>query len=403
MLSDLTGKGTMERRVDVLVIGAEHGRFRCFGGTSTRWGGALIPFQSADLDPEDWPVSLYDLTPYVAELEALFGLEEGPYTDEGFPFELGKDFVNRLGKWPPFRKRNVASLLGAKARSLSNLDLWLNATVIRIETGSADAPVRVVARSAKGDTITVVSDRLIIAAGAIETTRLALLIDRQNGEVISSVSPALGRNFSDHISLPVAEITPTRPAELNRIVGFRFGSAGGMCNIRFEITETTALRGRLAPSFTHIGFEVDKPGGFDALREVFCYFQMRRLPPVRVGINLLRNMPWLMRAVWWRFVHKRLLFPSGSRLVANVVIEQKPLADHRITLSPDRTDPFGVPLAAIHWQVDADDLDQIRQTADAFETTWNEPILPGSGRGDGTRPTRGRRTRIRREFFTRPG
>ena len=55
-----------------------------------------------------------------------------------------------------------------------------------------------------------------------------------------------------------------------------------------------------------------------------------------------------------------------------MVIEQKPLADLRITLSPDRTDPFGVPLAAIHSQVGADDLDHIRQTADAFETTWNE-------------------------------
>ena len=62
---------------------------------------------------------------------------------------------------------------------------------------------------------------------------------------------------------------------------------------------------------THIGFEVDKPGGFDALREVFCYFQMRRLPPVRVGINLLRNMPWLMRAIWWRFVPIR--FEAGSQ------------------------------------------------------------------------------------------
>src|SRR5262249_51242254 len=30
--------------------GAEHGRFRCLGGTSTRWGGAMIPFLPEDMD-----------------------------------------------------------------------------------------------------------------------------------------------------------------------------------------------------------------------------------------------------------------------------------------------------------------------------------------------------------------
>src|SRR5690606_13025258 len=43
--------------------GADHGRFRCLGGTSTRWGGALIPFQGADLDPGLWPVPVEELAP----------------------------------------------------------------------------------------------------------------------------------------------------------------------------------------------------------------------------------------------------------------------------------------------------------------------------------------------------
>ena len=44
--------------------GATHGRFRCLGGTSTRWGGALIPFLKEDFQPrphvglEAWPVQV---------------------------------------------------------------------------------------------------------------------------------------------------------------------------------------------------------------------------------------------------------------------------------------------------------------------------------------------------------
>ena len=33
-----------------VYAGAEHGRFRCLGGTSTRWGGAMIPFLPDDMD-----------------------------------------------------------------------------------------------------------------------------------------------------------------------------------------------------------------------------------------------------------------------------------------------------------------------------------------------------------------
>lgn len=33
-----------------LYAGAEHGRFRCLGGTSTRWGGLMIPFLPEDMD-----------------------------------------------------------------------------------------------------------------------------------------------------------------------------------------------------------------------------------------------------------------------------------------------------------------------------------------------------------------
>lgn len=359
--------------------GAAHGRFRCLGGTSSRWGGALIPFQAADLTHAAWPISMDDLAPYLEAAEQFFALESGPYSDPAFPFDLGPDHVNRLAKWPAFRLRNVANVVGAEARSLPNLDLWLNASVTQILADPSGTDVTITARSLSGDEITVAAPRLIIAAGAIETTRLTLLADRQNGGAISAVSPALGCYFSDHISIGVAEIEPRRATALNKIVGFRFDKGGGMRNIRFELGQTSALRASLPPSFVHIGFEIDQPGGFDALREVFRYLQMRRLPPMRVGVDLLRNLPWLTRAVWWRFIHQRLLFPAKSRLVAHVVIEQPAVAENRLTLHAERSDPFGLPLAEIDWRIRDEDIEKLTRTADAFGQMWQATDFAGFG------------------------
>ena len=77
--------------------GAEHGRFRCLGGSSTRWGGALIPFQAPDLLDGGWPVSIEELSVYIAEIETLFGLESGPYEDLSVLRDA--DYLARLAKW----------------------------------------------------------------------------------------------------------------------------------------------------------------------------------------------------------------------------------------------------------------------------------------------------------------
>lgn len=106
---------------------------------------------------------------------------------------------------------------------------------------------------------------------------------------------------------------------------------------------------------------------------------MRRLPPATVGIDLARNLPWLVRAIWWRFVHKRLLFPANSRLIAYMVIEQSPVLENRIALSEDHFDPLGVPLAEIDWRIGDADIDRLHRSADLFEETWKKAELSDYG------------------------
>jgi choline dehydrogenase-like flavoprotein len=79
--------------------GATSGRFRCLGGTSTRWGGALIPFQAADMESEVWPVKWKDLDSYLIELEEIFCLTHGLYDVDGVPDD--RYSPGQVGKLPP--------------------------------------------------------------------------------------------------------------------------------------------------------------------------------------------------------------------------------------------------------------------------------------------------------------
>lgn len=130
--------------------GASEGRFRCLGGTSTRWGATLIPFQQADLEGAGWPLGIDALSPYLPAAERFFGLDHGPYVDAGLPLDLGPEHVARLAKMPAFRQRNVAHLVAEELRRASRAEVWLNATVTGLEADASGTGVTVQAHAPGG-------------------------------------------------------------------------------------------------------------------------------------------------------------------------------------------------------------------------------------------------------------
>lgn len=362
--------------------GARLGRFRCLGGTSTRWGGAMIPFLAADIANAQWPVSMDDLVPYLAEVEALFRLPDGPYDlpaimiahDGAAPTHLA-----RLGKWPAFGKRNVASLLRHQIEAQDGPEVWTDANVtgFSVANGARVDAVRVAAPD--GTLHHIDAAAVYICAGAIESTRLALLLDRTCDQRLLEPHRVVGRYFHDHISSTTGTIEDADRVRLNRLAGFRF-EGEGMRNLRFELAQSSPLRTSQPPQFTHLHFAGSDDDGFAALRELFRAVQQRRLPDPAIVGSLVRHAPWLVRAVWWRFVERRVLAPAGCAIDVVSVIEQQPRADNRISLSGDNTDRFGVPLAVINWRVSDDDRATLRASAQAFANAWHTSSLTALGR-----------------------
>jgi choline dehydrogenase-like flavoprotein len=375
-------------QVGEIYTGAERGRFRCLGGTSTRWGGAMLPFQAADLalHPSgwnvEWPIALSELTSYQGEIERLFKLGGGPYdVPEIMPGPGGAPplFLSRLAKWPPFRFRNVATLLADDIHSEMGPEVWLNATATNFAFEPAGRLESVKLRSINGNILSVAARETVVAAGAIESTRLLLLADRQHEDRIFAPDNVLGRYFHDHLSAPVARLADVRRTALNRVIGFRFDGAA-MRNLRFEPSADLRAKRKIPAGFAHIAFRTDKPTAFDALRDLYRKLQRRGRPSMREVVALASGMPWLWRAVWWRLVEKRLLFPDAADLDVHIVIEQEPRADNRIGLSPRRIDRFGCALAAIDWRVHDDDAANVQATTEAFVDAWNSGSLAGLAR-----------------------
>ena len=168
-----------------------------------------------------------------------------------------QDFIARFAKWPTFKRRNVANLLKDRIDGETGIDVWINATASSFDLDREGGALRsVTARHANGRALTVNVSQIVLCAGAIETTRLLLLIDAQHGNRPFANCDALGRYFHDHISAPAAKMHARDARKLNRLAGFRFAGST-MRSLRFELSPVAQRRDSSPSAFGHISFETE--------------------------------------------------------------------------------------------------------------------------------------------------
>ncbi len=380
--------------------GASHGRFRCLGGTSTRWGGALLPFMDEDLAPRPnlvpdrgqnpgiglpaWPVSMDVLKPYTGAIETLFGLCGGGYgadflkTGNAVLSTNDPDIPPRFAKWPVFRRRNVAALLGETLENNDALTVWLNATAstfhVNRETGRLDA---VTARTTGGRSLKVQAHDFAICSGAIESTRLLLLMDHQHENRIFAGTSALGRYFHDHISAPLARIQVRDRTGLNRLAGFRF-VGNTMRNLRFEYAPAAQHQDGALAGFAHIACVAQGPSGFDAVRDLLRGIQQDGRLRLSLLPRIAADLPYLINAAYWRYGNKQLYWPRNAVHDLHMVAEQAPRAENRMTLTNEH-DRLGQPVAALDWRITSEDCATFAAFMGRFDSYWKRNGLDRLG------------------------
>ncbi|TKB77160.1 MAG: GMC family oxidoreductase [Nitrospira sp.] len=378
-----------QRLYDCTVAGLPHrgylqGRFRTLGGTSTRWGGQLLPLTALDIEHRDWigavawPLTYADLQDYYQRVEHLFGVDGYPYESgalnrwpiHGTDFDANQ-FTARYAKWPPFVRRNLARLVGKDCAESHSVEVVLHANVTEISL--SDDGTRVVSVKActlDGAVIDVKAKHVVVATGTLETIRLLLASSGVVPCGIGNHSGHLGKNFQDHLSIRAAELFP------RSIRNFEHGFApffidGTMRTARLELSADVQRDRRLLSCFGQVLFETPDDSGFAELREGLRRFQARRnpWPSVKGWTNILRDIPNMCRLGAVRFLKQRVAYPDNARFHLQVDVEQCPNSESTVSLGHDR-DVLGMPILTLNWRIKHLEKQTMQEYVRLFRHEW---------------------------------
>jgi choline dehydrogenase-like flavoprotein len=360
------------------------GRYRGFGGTAGHWGGRLVPLSLSDTSSrpymalQEWPFPVDELRDYTPELEQIFGVDGSSYEedlldqidrDHLFP-RADPDLRCRWFKCPTPLRANIGRTLKPEIVRHDGIEVWLGATVsefvVARETGRLSG---IVARNFAGRDLTVTADEFVLAAGAIESTRLLLMLDAATEGRAFQRCSVLGRYFQDHARIIVGTINAVDARKTNRLFGYRLRGQTRR-NLHLELTSTAQKTAGIASAYAEIALDLKVGSPLEIARRIFRGMQEGNFAiPAGDLKQLLVNFDYLARVAYWRLAHHQLFMPSNAGLKLEICIEQTPDWSNRIILAKE-TDTFGSPKVQLEWRLTEADERTFRMATKNVTAYW---------------------------------
>jgi choline dehydrogenase-like flavoprotein len=374
--------------------GSTLGRFRTFGGSSTQWGGQLLPYPQDVFKPvagspsTAWPIDGSDIEPYYDEVQRILQVGSLPFTDALLPAlghrptPFSEDIRLRFSKWAPFSKRNLAQTIGRDCIADRRIHLYTHANVAElfaIKDGAAKGRVthaRVV--DYRGRSFDFSADHFVVAAGTIESARILL-----SSPTIPNEHDQLGRYFHDHVSFPAAVVpAPARQEIVERLGPFFVDGVLHTCKLEAS-TALQQQRGLLSV-MAHFVIEEPQDSGIAAVRNMLVSVQQGKLRQALTQnlAPMLHGAGDVVRLAWASKVKKRRAIGKHAVMRMNIDMEQPGNASNRILISQTR-DELGLPKAVIDWRVGEAEYESAARFAqivkDSLEAAGFAPLewMPG--------------------------
>ena len=342
--------------------GVHEGRFRTYGGSTTRWGGSGIRLDASDFEKREWvrdsgwPIGFSEVEKYYPRASALLGTDAMNFDTEVFahlgftpPAFDGERVGYRFEKFAP--RPSLREVYGAKLRDSTNVTVLLHANLTRIELSPGlDHVERVHVRSLSGRSATVRAGRVAICTGAIETARILLANDAQQQRGIGNARGLVGRYLQDHPVARVATITTSDPDRLQRLFN-TFYKGGQKYAVRHPAPAGLQRREEILNAAAIVKFEAPADSPYRALKEAVLAAKRGKVGmalPQAMGRAVLRA-PSILRPVYEYVVRGRAYTPSPSIWLA-MTSEQEPNPESRVTLAEER-DALGVRKSKIDWRM----------------------------------------------------
>ncbi|MBT3240801.1 MAG: GMC family oxidoreductase [Chloroflexi bacterium] len=185
-------------------------RRRQFGGTTVSWAGRCRPLDEIDFEKKDWvlnsgwPFNKKVLDPYYERSQKLFGLDD--YSFSFFSEESDSWFDELSNKTDlsskPFLispSTNFSSTHGPALERSENIKVLLKSNVTEINLDSSGREVNsLTCKTVQGKSYFVTATVFILAAGALEITRLLLSSNQVQKNGVGNQNDLLGRYYMDH-------------------------------------------------------------------------------------------------------------------------------------------------------------------------------------------------------------
>ena len=363
-------------------------RMRALGGTSLLWAGKLIPLSRSDALPRPylglpgWPFDIAELDVYQSEIDALMRADDESFeedvSDKLDPQSLlprnDADFCLRWPKRPPAKEHNLAYVYRKEIEKIDNVEIWLGATVSKFDVDLSSGKLKALtAINHMGQSLRVVADEYLIAAGTLESTRLLLLADRQANQIISRECDALGRYFNGHLTLTVATLRPLQRTLTNRTLSDR-ATLGGDRHLHFELRPEVQEKMGVGSAFFDFGAELTEDSSLVKAKQILQGLKRHELDFDARDVELLvKDSPSLFWKAQWALMRKQHYWPPNAQVRIKIWIEQLPLAQSRISLS-EQNDALQVPMIKVEWQKTDLDEKTFRLTALKVRDYWNRHL-----------------------------
>lgn len=365
--------------------GTFDGRFRVLGGSSTRWGGQLLPYTEdvfappAGLELPSWPISGPDLAAYYEKLQTLLGAGDHPFTTDLLrefrqrePFSTG-DVRLRYSKWLPFNRRNLACSLGRACLECPSTTVFLNAAATCLDLSDTHRLLRsVCVKNAFGQSFIYEAEVFVLCAGTIECPRLLLASRTAGMQSVGNDHDQVGRYFHDHLSVEAAILPAETRANVLEHFTPRFAN-GTLYTPKLEASAHLRSEKQLLSVMAHFPIEEPADSGIARLRDALRQLQGSPLAHTN-GRTLLRLPATFLHAgrlfFDTKFRRKRTV-SSKARITLHIDTEQRPQAESRIRLSNDR-DALGMPRAEIDWRVSDDERSTVASYAHVLSNLFKK-------------------------------
>ncbi|WP_428425511.1 GMC family oxidoreductase [Methylibium sp.] len=371
------------------------GRYRVLGGTTTFWGGQVVPFDRFVTSARPWaghtawPIDPQELERYFQHAYALLGLADAELDDDkvwgllGTPKPaLGDRLEMVMTRW--LKTRNFSKLFAKQLQSPTGPRVLTHANVVALRLQDDRKSVRSLAvRSLKGKTGEVTAKRFVLASGSLEITRLLLhpLADGSNAPW--SDSAHLGTPLIDHLDCIAGEVEildHRRFRELfdNIFVGghkyypkMRLAPVTQREEGLVDIAAQFRYKTRFSEHLEYLKMFVRslKEGGVPKSVGSTDRWVMKMLK-VKEGeghVSLL-SLPGHIAAVFATslplalryFKDRRSFKPRDAEVSLGFFCEQLPTSRSRIQLG-DQTDELGLRRIRVDWQIDGRELATMRR------------------------------------------